>query len=328
LGTSEILGDVRLLGSEELRCGETGWLQLELRDPVVAVRGDRFILRRPSPGETLGGGTVVDPHPKRRHKRFDTDLLRSLERLALGTPADILIQSALALGPAFKRDVIIHSGLEPEIAASALAELIASGQMIPMEELLITASHWSLLKSSLMDNVNSYHQTYPLRRGIPREELKSRLKLSPHFFNLITQNLASNGYLIESPKWLALPDHRVRFSPFQQVKVDKLLAQFSAAPLAPPSVKECQAVVGEDIYNTLLEFGDLVQVSDDVVFRKSEYNSIVDQVIQVMSRKGKITLAEVRDLLTTSRKYVQALLEHLDAKGITIRDGDYRHLKT
>jgi selenocysteine-specific elongation factor len=328
LGTSEIIGDVRLLGTEELKCGETGWLQLELRDPVVAVRGDRFILRRPSPGETIGGGTVVDPHPKRRHKRFDPDLLSSLEKLSQGTPADIIIQSALALGPAFKRDVFIHSGLEPGIAASALTELTTSGQMIAMEEFLITAAQWTLLKSSILENITSYHQTYPLRRGIPREELKSRLKLSPHIFNLITENLASNGSLIESPKWLALPDHRVRFSPFQQVKVDKLLAQFSAAQLAPPSVKECLLEVGEDIFKTLLEFEDLVQVSEDVVFSQSEYNSLVDQVIQELSRKGKITLGEVRDLLTTSRKYVQALMEHLDAKGITIRDGDYRHLNT
>ncbi len=75
LGAAEILARVRLLGSEELLPGEEGWLQLELDEPVVAIRGDRYILRRPSPGETLGGGIVVDPHPKGRHKRFSAEEL-------------------------------------------------------------------------------------------------------------------------------------------------------------------------------------------------------------------------------------------------------------
>ena len=327
IGTSENLVDVRLLGTEILNPGDTGWLQLELRDPVVALRGDRFILRRPSPGETLGGGMIVDPQPKARHKRFDAGVLQALERMALGTPPDILLQAALALGPSLSRDVILRSRVEPAIAEAALQELIASGQLISLEDVIIPASQWPALTGSMIGAVTVYHQTFPLRQGIPREELKSRLKLSPRIFNLIIHQLASEGILTEAPKWAALPEHRVRFSPFQQVKVDKLLAQFAAAPLAPPSVKDCQAEAGEDIFNTLLEFGDLVAVSVEVVFRKNVYDSMVEKVIQVTRQNGKVTLAEVRDLLNTSRRYTQALLEHMDATGVTVREGDYRRLK-
>ncbi len=105
------------------------------------------------------------------------------------------------------------------------------------------------------------------------------------------------------------------------------MAQFALTPHAPPSVKECQARVGEDIFSALLEFGDLVAVSDEVVFRQSDYEAMTAKIHLTLQQKGRISLAEVRDLFQTSRKYVQALLEHLDAQGVTVRDGDFRRLK-
>ena len=327
IGTSETMADVRLLGAEILNPGETGWLQLELRTPVVAVRGDRYILRRPSPGETLGGGSVVDPQPKRRHKRFDKAVLQALEAMAQGSPAEVLLQAALALGPAPVKDVIARSRLEGSAAELALKELIESGQLVSLEDVAIAASQWSALKESVVTVLAVYHETYPLRRGMPREELKSRLKLAPRLFNLIVTKMALEGVLAESPKWAALPGHVVRFSPFQQVKVDKLMPLFATAPYAPPSVKECVAVVGEDIFSALLEFGDLVAVSGEVVFCKTDYEAMVKKIRQALQQKGQVTLAEVRDLLNTSRKYVQALLEHLDMIGVTVREGDIRKLK-
>ncbi|HEY5268704.1 MAG TPA: selenocysteine-specific translation elongation factor [Anaerolineales bacterium] len=334
IGTSETIADVRLLGVEILNPGETGWLQLELRKPVVAVRGDRYILRRPSPGETLGGGMVVDPQPKARHKRFDKAVLQALDAMAKGSPADMLLQACLALGPAPVKDVIARSRLEGPAAESALVELLESGQLVKlddgrwtMDSIVIPASQWTELKKSVVATLVTYHGAYPLRRGMPRQELKSRLKLAPRLFNLVMPKMSAEGVLTESPKWAALPGHIVRFSPFQQVKVDKLMALFAAAPYAPPSVKECQTEVGEDVFSALREFGDLVTVSDEIVFRKTDYEAMVEKIHQVLERKGQITLAEVRDLLNTTRKYVQALLEHLDAIGVTIRDGDFRKLK-
>jgi selenocysteine-specific elongation factor len=138
--------------------------------------------------------------------------------------------------------------------------------------------------------------------------------------------MTTERVLNEGPKWAALPDHKVLFSPFQQVKVDKLMQQFAAAGNTPPSVKECQAEVGEDAYNALRESGVLIAVSDEVVFRKTDYEVMVKKIRLTIEQKGQISLAEVRDLLNTTRKYVQALLEHLDAIGVTVRDGDYRKL--
>ncbi|HSQ40218.1 MAG TPA: DNA/RNA-binding winged helix domain-containing protein, partial [Anaerolineales bacterium] len=190
LGTAETIANIRVLGAEELAAGEDGWVQIELRDPLVAVRGDRLILRRPSPGETLGGGVIVDPHPKGRHRRFDEAVLKSLESLAQGSPADILLEAALALGPASVKEVIARSRLETEPAASALDELLGNGQLVNLDggpetvdSLVITASHWQALLEKTLQIVDEYHKSYPLRKGIPREELKSKLKLQPRVFN-------------------------------------------------------------------------------------------------------------------------------------------------
>ena len=105
------------------------------------------------------------------------------------------------------------------------------------------------------------------------------------------------------------------------------MAQFAQSPYAPPSVKDCRALAGEDIYSALLDFGDLVAVSDEVAFRQLDYQTMEAKIRLTLRQKEQISLAEVRDLFQTSRRYAQALLEHLDAIGVTIRDGDFRREK-
>lgn len=327
IGTSETIANVRLLGMEILNPGGTGWLQLELRTPIVAVRGDHYILRKPSPGETLGGGIVVDPQPKQRHKRFDGSVLEYLAGMTQGSPAEVLLQTSLNLGPALVKDVLARSRLDDPVAGVALQELLDNSQVILLEDVLMAVSQWSAIKESVVANLAAYHETYLLRRGMPREELKSRLKLSPRLFNLAIHRLAFENYISEDARWVALPGHLVIFSPFQLVKVNKLMEQFAQSPYSPPSVKECQAQVGEDIFSTLLELGDLVAVSPEVVFRKSDYETMVSKIRITIQQQGQISLAEVRDLFKTSRRYAQALLENLDATGETIRLGDFRKLK-
>ena len=327
IGASEIIANLRLLGVDSLDPGSTGWLQLELRSPVIAIHGDHFILRRPSPSETLGGGTVIDPLPQKRHKRFDGAVLKALECMAQGSPSEVLLQTCLALGPALVKDVVSRSRLEEGAARSAYQELLDTGQLVLLQDVLIPAANWSALKESVAAALAAYHGIFPLRRGMPREELKSRLKLAPHLFNLVIPKLASENIIVETAKWISLPGHVVRFSPFQQVKVDKLMEQFAISPFTPPSIKECQAQVGEDILSALIEGGDLVAVSEEVVYRKLDYERMVEKIRLVLRKKEQISLAEVRDLFNTSRRYVQPLLEYLDAIGITIRSGDFRRLK-
>jgi len=336
LGTAETIASVRILGAEELPPDQEGWAQLELRDPLVAVRGDRIILRRPSPGETLGGGLIVDPHPKGRHKRFDETVLRSLESLAQGSPADILLEAALALGPTSVKEVIARSRLESKPAESALDDLLGNGQLLnldegtrTMESLVMTTSQWDSLQDKTLNIVDEYHKSYPLRKGIPREELKSKLKLPPRVFNTAISFIENQRRsLLDNQAYLSLPAHKVTFDASQQAKVTDLMRKFAVNPSGPPSIKECQAEVGEEILNALIEMGEFTAVSQEVIFRTADYDARVMKIKSTLQKNGKITLAEVRDLLNTTRKYVQALLEHLDAIGVTVREGDFRKLRT
>lgn len=334
LGAAETIAAVRVLGADELAPASEGWAQLELRDPLVAVRSDRLILRRPSPTETIGGGVIADPHPKGRHKRFDEATLSSLESLARGSPADVLLEAALALSPASAKEVMARSGLESEAAVSAMNELLANGTLVNLDggewrtdSLLMPASRWDALQDKTLQIVGEYHKSFPLRKGIPREELKSKLKLAPRVFNAGLALIANRKLVDENGAFVALPAHAVRLDAAQQVKVKALMRRFEADPSAPPSVKESQAEVGEEVYNALIEMGELTAVSQEVVFRSKDYAAMTEKVKSSIAQNGQTTLAEVRDLLGTTRKYAQALLEHLDAVGVTVRDGDARRLK-
>ncbi len=336
VGASETIATLRLLGSDELTAGAEGWIQLELRDPVVAVRGDRFILRRPSPGETLGGGVIVDHQPRGRHKRFDEDILRSLESLSQGTPAEILFEAALTLNAAPLKEIVARSRLESSQAEGAITELLRSNSLVPLEDgpltptsgiLTLALPYWNALQEKTLQTVQSYHKSFPLRRGIPREELKSRLKLSPRVFNGLISSLGTRQLLVEDRELVAKPEHEVTLDNAQQSRVHALMRKFEQSPFSPPGVKEVQAEVGEEVLNALIEMGDVVPVSSDVVFRKVDYDAAVKRIHSSLVENEKITLAEVRDLFGTSRKYSQALLEHLDAIGITVRDGDFRKLR-
>ncbi len=336
VGASETIATLRLLGVEELVPGEEGWIQLELREPVVTTRGDRYILRRPSPGETIGGGMVVDHQPKGRHKRFDENNLRSLESLLQGSPSDILLETVLGLNVAGIKEIVSRSHLEAQIAQQAVQALLNTGALVQLEkgepivtsDLLFTAlPHWNTLRDKTVQLIETYHNAYPLRRGVPREELKSRLKLTQRTFNAVINKLITEDYVADRSAFLAKPEHEIKFNEQEQAKVQALMRRFDASPFSPPSVKECQSDVGEEIMSALIELRELVTVSSDVAFRKKDYDLMEAEIRKVIIRNGKISLAETRDLFQTSRKYAQALLEYFDAVGVTLRDGDFRRLR-
>jgi len=336
VGTSEAIATLRLLGTEELNPNEEGWIQLELHEPVVAVRGDRYILRRPSPSETLGGGVIIDHQPKGRHKRYDEAVLRSLESLAQGTPADVLLEAAMATNIAPLKEIVTRSRLEATPAKEALKELIESGKLIVLEgDALATASdalaialpHWNMFRDKTLQLVESYHKDYPLRHGIPREELKSKLKLAPRIFNTVISSLSVRQLLRETSKSVSKPGYTVKFNGQEQAKIQVLMRKFEVAPFSPPGVKDCITEVGEEVLNALVELDEFIAVSSDVIFRKRDYDLMVSKINNTIIQNSRIALAEVRDLFNTSRKYAQAILEHLDAIGVTVRDGDFRKLK-
>jgi selenocysteine-specific elongation factor len=193
--------------------------------------------------------------------------------------------------------------------------------------LVIAAPHWNAVKDKAVQMVQAYHKNFPLRRGIPREELKSRLKLQSRMFNALVKKLVAENAIVETGSALAIPGHEITFDSGQQAKVQGLMRKFAQSPYSPPSVKESQTEVGEDVVMALIELGQLKQLTPDVVFQKEAYEEMVAKVRAFISEKGQMTVADARDLFDSSRKYMLALMEHLDATGVTVRDGDFRKLR-
>jgi selenocysteine-specific elongation factor len=336
IGAAEVIARVRLIGAKELKPGEEGWLQLELQEPTLSVRGDRYILRRPSPGETLGGGAVLDPHPKSRYKRFAPEVLERLEALTAGTPTEVFMQALLGLGVGPYSEVVKASHLEKDVADKSASELITSDQIIVLQgdpdkithgSLIASRSFWEITKARSLNEVSQHHSANLLRRGMPREELKSRLGMDAQIFNLVVARLVEEGQIEEGGALINLPGHAISFSAKQKKKVDGLLARFAQSPFSPPTIKECVGEVGEDVYQALVDLDTLLPVSQEVVFRQEDYQAAVKQVSDFIKKNETLTLAQARDHLGTTRRYVQDLLEFMDKQGITVREGDARKLK-
>ncbi len=177
-GAAEVPAHIRLLNDEALTPGQTGWVQFALRAPLPLVKGDRFIVRLPSPSITLGGGVVIDPQPGRRHRRFKPEVVARLETLLKGTPGELLLKALEASGPISSAELFKRTSLPKDEAQVALQELLDSQQALPLKaDLFIAASGWATLRHKMLNELSAYHAANPLKIGMPREELKSRLGL-------------------------------------------------------------------------------------------------------------------------------------------------------
>ncbi len=325
VGATEVLARVRLLGATQLEAGETGWIQLALLEPIAAGKGDRFILRRPSPGSTIGGGKLLDVHPGRRHRRFQPEVVERLKTLAQGSPAELLLQRLARLGAVNQTTLLKEAGMG-ETAVSALQELESTGQVVRLEPFLLTQNGWGQLVDRAMALLQKYHREFPLRLGLPREELRSRLKLNTAVFNAFLSKTTQDGLFKEQGTWVGAATHQITFTPQQETAVQTLLRRLKAAGIHSPSVKECKTAVGEEVYQAMVELGQLRPLNEDVVYASAEYEQWVGQIKQYLRQNGRINAAQTRDLFNTSRKYAIALLEHLDILKITRRVGDDREL--
>lgn len=342
-GAAETNAFVRLLGVHNLAPGEDGWVQLRLSQPVPLVRGDRFIIRQTSPSLTIGGGVIVDALPRRRHRRFRPEVIEHLETLARGSPADLMLDTLDRRGPLPAREVIDNANVPAATAAQALAQLLCQGQVFCLQpeettehnpsaivlsnRYIASPGGWNTLRMRIVAEVTRFHRDNPLRQGIPREMLKSRLKMETRLFNEALARATYEGALVEANSIVRHADHQVRFSPEQQRAIEKVLGQFRAHPYTTPSYKDVIAILGEPVTQALIEGGQLVRLNADVLILPETYAEMVAWVKHTILERGSVNVAMLRDAFNTSRKYALALLEYLDDQHITRRVGDERVLR-
>jgi selenocysteine-specific elongation factor len=279
VGAAEAGAHARLLSTETLAPGDEGWLQLRLEKPLALAPGDRFILRRPSPAETIGGGVVVDPHPGRRWRRFDRRVIEQLETRLAGTPAERLAQAAdqpdaVKLAVLQKQTELSDGDLE-----AALREALDGGLLthLPDNTYLATA-RYNALQQQLGDLVRAFHRAEPLRRGMQREQLRSQLGVRQ---NTLTALLDALPDIVTEGTLVRLAEHEVRFDRAQQERVERLRAQMAAAPYTPPSYAEAAQDVGEDVLRALIDQGEIVLVQPDVIFARSAYDTMLAALFEM-----------------------------------------------
>ncbi len=335
VGAAEVIARIRILGSDTIEAGMSGWAQIEVNTPLVVSRKDRFIIRRPSPGETIGGGEVVNPFPGKRYKRFSDSVINQLEAYLQGTPEEIFTQASLDLEVASFAEIVKKARIEFDIAEKLLPGLLEQGKIILIEkhseknELTIYGS--SKWYNEILENarliLNKYHSQYPLRSGMPREELKSKLKVSQKVYSSLIEKWNYENQLKVGKSLLSLNNHHVIYAKSDQQKINNLITIFEENPFSPPGISECRQRVGEEVFNALVDQEIFIQVMGDIVFLKRNFEEMLAFVLEKLNIDGNITVAQFRDKFQTSRKYALGLLEYLDTIGITYRDGDFRKLK-
>ena len=201
-GAAETAARLRLLETDEAAPGASVWAQIELQQPLALARGDRFIIRRPSPSATVGGGVVVDPAPRRRHRRRQPAVFARLATLLQGDPADLLLTTIAQRGPLATSQALAAVDLPAGVTQAALADLLARGAVIRLDpadaaSALVTPGGWQALQTRLQEVLQAYHAANPLRLGMPREEAKSRLQprqgWSARLFNAIVARALAAG---------------------------------------------------------------------------------------------------------------------------------------
>ena len=316
-GTVEVGCRAILLEGDTIEPGAQGWVQLYLDRPIAAANNDRFILRIPSPSMTIAGGQLNDVAP-RKHPRHDAAVRASLERRASG---DVL-QEELRKYP---RGVAVKALLKATMATDAdVSRLRArrAGDWIFAEEA------WAAVADRAGAELAAYHRAHPLRSGMPREELRSRLGIQPAAFQPVLQGLAEEARIEDRQGEAALPTHHVEAEP-SDGPATRLVELLAAQPFSPPSLAEAMRTAGatSEMVRALAQRGEIVRLNDDVAFTRDAYEQGVGAVKELIAGAGSVSVAQLRDRLGASRRPMLALLEYLDGAKVTRRVGDARVLR-
>ncbi|MBI4213130.1 MAG: selenocysteine-specific translation elongation factor [Chloroflexi bacterium] len=327
-GSAEALGRVALLDQNVIEPGGDGWAQIRLDRSLAVVRGDPFVVRSPAANLTVGGGVVIDDHPK-RHRRFQERIGSQLRVLEQGSPAEQLVQTLQAHEPVDLRALAMRLGKTPEEAESLVATALANGEVIDLgNRLLISAAGWQRIGARVRAELEDHHAQHPLAPGMSREELRARLGLEARVFPRVERRLLDVAGVAEQGPFLRLAEHEVVLSPEQEASAAAVEEALLVAGVSPPSRSELSSALGvsPDLIQALIDRGTLVEVSADLVYAAETYRDIEERIRALILAEGRTTVARIRDQLATSRKFALAILEHLDQIKVTRRIGDERVL--
>ena len=331
--TSECTGRVRLLQGQELQPGGSGWVQIEFDKELVLDKDDRFIIRRMSPAQTLGGGSVVDVHPTVRYKLQDPRVIKRFELKTAPSIEKQVLATILEKPFISSEDLLIRFVTDSFLLQEKLDGLIDQGELVVIASKgnkngnYVTRGYWLALTERIAEILNQYHQQYPLRNGISADELARRAKITLKELEICTEKWLEDRLIRTSNATISLFSFEIRYSANQKRRLDQYFSLVEKQPFNPPGVKEARELLTDEVYQSLIEQGALIQLSMDTVVRKAEFDLMLSFVVNECERGELLALAHFRDHFNTNRKVSQAFLEYLDRKGVTLREGEGRRLR-
>lgn len=332
-GTSEILCRASLLDCEEIGPGESGYVQLRLEEEIALRRGDRFVVRFYSPMETIGGGIVLEPNPKKK-KRFDAAAIDELKRKESGSSEDVIEMHVKSHGETMVTETELAklTALSLEEVREDVSSLESQGIVrvfrMKKDTYVWHAAHETQMRQQLVEKLRTYHETYPYRYGMKKAEVhmtfmkKIKLNVFDMYMELLSEEEAVNRY----EEFLQLPGFAVRKDEtYQTVRrtAEKTFetAQFDFVRFSEISFGTIPRAVVEDILLLLIDENVVVKITEDIYTLRSVIEKAKEVIQNRLKENPLITIAEVRDLLGTSRKSAKPILEYMDSIKVTKKNG-------
>lgn len=328
LGTADVFGRVYLMETDMLKPGEKSFARIHLKSSVPAKLGDKFILRRISPQDTIGGGVVLDTEVimGRKAKGKQLEVLEARRQIS----AESIIQSEL-----IKNEKVSFGKMSKNIPYdkgvldSALKKLSENKEVMVVGDKIISTQFLGKYAEPAKEILEKDHQMRPWADGMEPGEIAKKLKLNPEKLPDLIDFLVDNNIAVSEKGCLRLPGHKAELKPEQQALKGKLIARLSASPMASPTRKD---LVDEDpayevVLNFLRDRREIVELKGGILFTAKDFDGVVKKVTDFLKGNEKATASDIKSHLKSSRKYVIPLLEKLDQIGVTVRDGDFRKLK-
>ena len=332
-GTSEILCRAVLLDKEEIGPGESGYVQLRLEEEIAVRRGDKFVVRFYSPMETIGGGVVLEPNPKVK-RRFQEAVIEELKRKESGSTADVIEMHVKAHADTLITiaDLAKLTAMSPEEVLADVEELQSQG-LVHVFKMRKDTFVWHtdsarMAVEIVTEALKKYEASYPYRYGMKKAELQMTYfkKVKPNVFDKIVELLEEKQAVKRIDEFMCTPEYEVRKDATYD-KVAKILittftnAKYDFVRYSEIDMKGVQREIADDILNILLEEDEIVKVTDDMYTLKSNMDSAKEVIQNKLKEDSLITIAQVRDMFSTSRKSAKPILEYMDSIKVTKKAG-------
>lgn len=332
-GTSEILCRAVLLDKEQIGPGEEGLVQLRLEEEIAVKRGDRFVVRFYSPMETIGGGIVLEPNPVRK-KRFDAQAIEELKKKESGSLGDVMELQIKEHGDtmitlAELAKVMAHSVDELK---EYLEELKESGTIFvfPMKKdtYLWHRDSEFAVRQKIEEALQKYHSEHPYRYGMKKAEIHNTFlkKIKPNIFDAYIERMTEENVYGRREEYLSLPGYEVP-KDAMYLQTEKLIedtfekAGYDFVRFSEIDFGKIPRQTAEDVVLMMIDEGKVIRINEEMFTMKHLMDEAKEKIQNHLKEENLITIAQVRDMFSTSRKSAKPILEYMDSIKVTKKTG-------